>query len=270
MTVPLIDSHCHLDFADFAPEREAIIARGREAGVVCFVTIGAGRSPDEAAAAVDLAHAHEDVVATVGVHPHDAALSTEAAEAKLEALGADPRVVAIGEIGLDFHYDHSPRAVQAEVFRRYLAMARRLKKPVVIHTRSAAAETLAVLRDEGARDVGGIIHCFSEDTAFARAALDLDFDISFSGIVTFKTATAIREAARVVPLDRMLVETDSPYLAPIPFRGKRNEPAYVAHTARFLASHLGVSEAHFAAATTATATRRLGLSGLVAGLPGAV
>ncbi len=257
--IPLIDSHCHLDFADFGDERDAILDRGRAQGIVWFVTIGAGRGAREAPAAVALAHRYDDVVATVGIHPHDAAEASDQAVAEVAALARDPRVVAVGEVGLDFHYDHSPRDDQARAFRAFIDVAKQAKKPLVIHTRSAPAETLAILREEGARDVGGVIHCFSEDPDFARSALDLDFDISFSGIVTFKTARAIQEAAKVVPRDRMMVETDAPYLAPVPLRGRRNEPANVAHTARFLAGLLGVDDDTLRATTSATATRRFGL-----------
>lgn len=259
MTTPLIDSHCHLDFADFGAEREAVLARGRLEGIVWFVTIGSGRGAESAPDAVGLAHAHADVVATVGIHPHDAKLATPEALAAVEALAGDDRVVAVGEVGLDHHYDLSPRDAQAESFRRFVAVARRVKKPLVIHTRAAPAETLAVLREEGAREVGGVIHCFTEDADFARAAMDLGFDISFSGIVTFKRSDDLRAAARTVPLDRMLIETDSPYLAPMPHRGKRNEPAYLARTAAHLAATLGVPEQELRARTTENAVRRFGL-----------
>lgn len=259
MTAPLVDSHCHLDFADFGPERDAVLARGRAEGIVWFVTIGSGRGTESAPDAVALAHAHTDVVATVGVHPHDAIQADDAAVAAMEALAHDLRVVAVGEVGLDHHYDHSPRDVQRETFRRFVAVAKRVNKPLVIHTRAAPAETLAVLREEGARDVGGVIHCFSEDAAFAKEALDLGFDISFSGIVTFKKADTLRDAAKTVPLDRMLIETDSPYLAPMPLRGKRNEPSYLARTAAQLAATLRLHEDELRARTTENAIRRFGL-----------
>lgn len=256
---PLVDSHCHLDFADFGPEREAILDRGRAQGIAWFVTIGSGRGTESAPDAVGLAHAHEDVVATVGVHPHDAAVATPEAMALMERLGRDPRVVAVGEVGLDYHYDHSPREVQREVFRRFVRLARALKQPLVIHTRSAPEDTLAILEEEGAREVGGVIHCFSEDAPFAKRAMDMDFDISFSGIVTFKKSEDLRAAARTVPLDRLLIETDAPYLAPMPFRGKRNEPSYIARTAEHLAATMGVSTDALRARTTENAVRRFGL-----------
>jgi TatD DNase family protein len=255
----LIDSHCHLDTA-YLPEGPAdVLARAHAAGVAAFVCIGVGET-GAAQAAVALAEQRPDVFATVGVHPHDAAGLTQDGYAALAALARHPRVVAIGEVGLDFHYDHSPRDVQSEVFRRMIALARALKKPLVIHTRSAANETLAVLREEGARDVGGIIHCFSEDRAFAEQALDLDFDLSFSGILTFKSAHTIREAARFAPLGRIMVETDSPYLAPVPLRGKPCEPAYIVHTAKALADLRGMPFDSLASATTANAARRLALA----------
>ncbi len=209
--------------------------------------------------AVALADAHRDVVATVGIHPHDAVHATDAALESMASLARRERVVAVGEVGLDYHYDHSPREAQREAFRRFVALAKAVKKPLVIHTRAAPGDTLAILRDEGARDVGGVIHCFSEDAAFARAAMDLGFDISFSGIVTFKKSDDLRAAAKTVPLDRMLIETDAPYLAPMPFRGKRNEPAYLARTAAHLANTLGLAERDLRRATTANALRRFGL-----------
>ncbi|HTQ04970.1 MAG TPA: TatD family hydrolase, partial [Polyangiaceae bacterium] len=195
----------------------------------------------------------------VGVHPHDASRADSALEAELAELAARPRVVAVGEVGLDYHYDHSPRDTQKDVFRRFIALARRLKKPLVIHTRSAPADTLAILESESARDVGGIIHCFSEDRAFAARALELGFYLSFSGIVTFKNAKAVHEVAAWAPSDRVLVETDSPYLAPVPLRGKKCEPAFVKHTAARLAELRHADFADLAALTTANAARVFGL-----------
>ncbi|MBP6832629.1 MAG: TatD family hydrolase, partial [Deltaproteobacteria bacterium] len=222
MSVPIVDSHCHLDYADSEEARQAILARGRAAGIAWFVTVGVGRGTDGARDAIAMAEAERDVRATAGVHPHDAAGCTGETYAEMARMIAHEKVVAVGEVGLDYHYDSSPRDVQREVFRRFIALAKEAKKPLVIHTREAPADTLSILREEGARDVGGVIHCFSEDEAFARAAMDLDFDVSLSGIVTFKKAEAVRAAARVIPLDRLMIETDSPYLAPIPMRGKTN------------------------------------------------
>ncbi len=260
MPAPLVDSHCHLDFAEFGPERDAILARARAEGVDWFVTIGSGRNTESAPDAVALSHANADVLATVGIHPHDAVAATDEAVTAMRALADDPRVVAIGEIGLDYHYDHSPRDAQQEAFRRFVRLAREVGKPIVIHTRSAPEDTLAILREENARDVGGVIHCFTEDAAFARAALELDFDVSFSGIVTFKNSEDLRSVAKMVPLDRLLIETDAPYLAPQGFRGKRNEPSFLAATARHLAGTLGMALDDLRARTSENAIRRFGLA----------
>jgi len=192
------------------------------------------------------------------VHPHDAAALDAPSEVELLTLAQSARVVAIGEIGLDYHYDHSPRETQQAVFRRFIQLARQLGKPIVIHTRSAARDTLDILAEERASEVGGIIHCFSEDRQFATRALDLGFDLSFSGIVTFKKSQAIQEVAAWAPLDRILVETDSPYLAPVPVRGKPCEPAFVVHTARFIAALRGMAFEALAQATSQNAARRLG------------
>jgi TatD DNase family protein len=250
----LFDTHCHVDVERFPEGPDAVFERARAAGVGAFACIGVG-SLDLARAAVSLAERRADVVATVGIHPHDAATADSALEAELKALASHERVVAIGEVGLDFHYDHSPRDTQKDVFRRAIALARELKKPLVIHTRSAPEDTLLVLEGEQARDVGGIIHCFSEDRAFARRALDLGFYLSFSGILTFKNATAIHDVAGWAPEDRLLVETDSPYLAPVPLRGKACEPSYIVHTAGRIAELRKMSLAEFAEASTANAER---------------
>jgi TatD DNase family protein len=260
----VVDTHCHVAITPRPNSKqprdpaEVVLARARAAGVRGFVVVGVGEDATEARDAVALAGRTDDVVAAVGVHPHDAkAWTTESAIAELETLIDDPAVAAVGEIGLDFHYDHSPRDEQRAIFRRFVGIARRARKPIVIHTRSAGQEALAILEEERAADVGGIIHCFSEDLPFARRALDLGFDLSFSGILTFKTATAIQEVARWAPADRILVETDAPYLAPVPFRGKVCEPAHVVHTARFLAALRGVAPEEVARVTSENARRRL-------------
>jgi TatD DNase family protein len=255
----LFDTHCHLDGHYFAEGHAEVLARARAAGVGRFACIGVG-SLEAAKNAVELARTEPDVVATVGVHPHEASTVDDELFSAMSALGREREVVAIGEVGLDYHYDHSPREQQKEVFRRFIALARELRKPLVIHTRSAAADTLAVLEEEQARDVGGVIHCFSEDRVFAERALDLGFDISFSGIVTFKNAKAVQEVARWAPADRILVETDSPYLAPVPLRGKRCEPAFVVHTARFVADLRGLDFEAFSSLSTENAERRFGLA----------
>jgi TatD DNase family protein len=241
----LFDTHCHLDAGSFPEGADAVIDRARAAGVGQFACIGVG-SLEHARFALALAERRDDVVATAGVHPHDAASYDDAYERELEALG---------EMGLDYHYDHSPRDVQAAVFRRQIALARRLGKPIVIHTRSAAEDTLAILDEAGARDAGGIIHCFSEDVSFARRALDLGFYLSFSGIVTFKRAESVHEAAKFAPLERVLLETDAPYLAPVPLRGKKCEPAHVTHTARRVSELRGEPLERVVEATTANAFR---------------
>lgn len=259
MSVPLIDSHCHLDGEYFPEGPEAVLARGRQSGVSHFVVIGVGQTTAAAQMAVGLSETRDDVSATVGMHPHDARLLDDVIEGELAELATRPGVVAVGEVGLDHHYMHSPAERQEEVFRRMIDLAKRLEKPIVVHTRSAPEQTLRILEEEGAEQVGGIIHCFSEDRAFARRALDLDFDVSFSGIVTFKSAKSIQDVARWAPADRILVETDAPYLTPAPHRGKRNEPANVVHTARYVAELRGEALADFAARTVAATIRRLRL-----------
>ena len=266
----LFDTHCHLDDGSFPEGADAVLERARGAGVGAFACIGVG-SLEHARGAVALAERRPDVVATAGIHPHDATSADPALEAELALLVEHPRVVAVGEVGLDYHYDHSPRAVQQGVFARAIALARRVKKPLVIHTRSAPEDTLSILEAEGARDVGGIIHCFSEDRAFAERALALGFYISFSGILTFKNARSVHEVAAWAPEDRLLVETDSPYLAPVPLRGKKCEPAHVVHTLARLAELRGADRDRIAEATLANAARvfrlALGAGGLEVGAP---
>jgi TatD DNase family protein len=259
MPALLVDSHCHLDPQNLPPGSlgpDEVLGRARAAGVGGFVVVGVGSDLAPARAAIALAKRLPDRVgAAVGVHPHDAVTLTDALCTELAALVREPEVVAVGEIGLDYHYDHSPRDVQRAAFARLVALAREVNKPIVIHTRSAPEDTIAILESEGARDVGGVIHCFSEDRPFAAKALDLGFDVSFSGIVTFKNATGVHDVAKWAPIDRILVETDSPYLAPVPLRGKPCEPAYVVHTAKRVAELRGISVDDLAAATTANAAR---------------
>jgi len=235
----VIDSHCHLDMDAFDPDRAQVLQRAAAAGVTAMVTIGAGGPLEANHRAVALAAAHDRVYATVGIHPHEAASATDEVVAVIDALAQAPKVVGIGETGLDYYYDNSPRPQQRAAFTRFIALARRRQLPVVVHLRDADADALDILRSEGAREVGGVIHCFSGDAASARAFLDEGLHISFSGIVTFKNAEALREAARIVPADRLLIETDAPFLAPIPYRGKRNEPALVTRTAAVLAEVRG-------------------------------
>ena len=256
----LIDTHCHLDPQYFPAGPEAALSRAREAGVVGFVVIGVGDSLAPARAAIAIAEKMpSSVAAAVGVHPHDAKLY-DAMHAELTDLAAHPAVVAVGECGLDYHYDHSPRDVQRDAFARQIAIARAVKKPIVVHTRSAGADTLDVLRAECRGDVRGVIHCFSEDRAFAKVALDLGFFLSFSGIVTFKKAIEIADVAAFAPSDRILVETDSPYLAPVPFRGKPCEPAFVTHTAHKVAELRGIPFEDLAQTSTHNATVLFGRS----------
>lgn len=246
----LVDSHCHLDFPDFEDERDAVLERARARGVERFVTISTRvRQFDRLRAIID---AHEDVYASIGTHPHNAAEEPDVTLDELLAIAAEPKVVAIGEAGLDYHYDRSPRDEQARGFRRHIAAARESGLPLVIHAREADEDLAAILEEEMARGpFSAILHCFSSGAELARRGLDLGLMVSFSGIVTFRSAEALREIARTVPLERMLVETDAPYLAPQPHRGTRNEPAFVADTAGILADTIGVERAALAEATTA-------------------
>jgi TatD DNase family protein len=253
--VKLVDSHCHLDDKQFDPDRAEVIERAREAGVERMMTIGTGNGPPDLEAALRLARQHSFIYATVGVHPHDAAKATPETFAALEALAAETKVLALGEIGLDYHYDFSPRDVQRNVLVEQLKLAARAGKPIVIHTREAWDDTLSLLREHWSGV--GIIHCFSGGPAEARQALDLGFYLSFGGVLTFPKADALREAARLAPEDRLLIETDAPYLAPVPKRGKRNEPAFMVETARRLAEVRGVAPEHIAEVTTANFERLL-------------
>jgi TatD DNase family protein len=233
-----IDSHAHIDGAEFDTDREAVIQRARAAGVSAILNIGTG-DPHSGALerALELAEKHADIYTAIGIHPHDARLFDAEAERRITRLfNQSARIIAWGEIGLDFHYDNSPRDVQMDVFRRQLQLARSANFPVIVHTREAEAETIEILKlqMEGS-DLRGIMHCFSGSLWLAQQAIDLGFYISFSGIITFKKADDLRTIAKQVPLDRLLIETDCPFLAPVPFRGKRNEPAYVVEVARCLA-----------------------------------
>jgi TatD DNase family protein len=246
----LVDSHCHLDFPDFAGERDAIVARARAAGVGTMVTICTKITEFEHIRAI--AESDPDIWCTVGIHPHEAASEPAVDEARLAALADHPKVIGIGECGLDYHYDMSPRDRQKTVFRTHARAARDGKLPMVVHTREADDDTAALLAEEsqGGR-LTGVLHCFTSSRKLALQALDLGFYISFSGIITFKNAEDLRETARAVPIERMLVETDAPFLAPVPKRGKRNEPAFVTHTAAFVADLKGMAPDALAAATTA-------------------
>lgn len=229
----LIDTHSHLDDARFDQDREAMIQRAREAGVDRFVTIGCDLATSRAA--VELADRYPFVYASVGVHPHEVRHIGDDWYDELRRLARHKKVVAYGEIGLDYHYNHSPPKDQRERFREQIALAKELRLPLVIHTREAQEDTIRILKEEQASDVGGVFHCFGGDAWLAKEALDLGFHVSFSGIITFQNATALRDVARTVPADRLLIETDCPYLTPAPHRGKRNEPAFVSLVAQKLA-----------------------------------
>jgi TatD DNase family protein len=249
--VAFTDSHAHLDDARFDADRVAVLERARAAGVERILTIAGGTQAEELSRAVRLAEAHPNLWAAVGLHPHEARHATEELLAALEAQAHSPRVLAWGEIGLDYQYDHSPRDAQQEAFRRQLHLARALRLPVVIHCRAAWDDCLRLLEVEWASSgLGGILHCFSGDAGVARCALDWGFLISFAGNVTFPRADNLRAAARETPLDRLLIETDCPYLAPQPMRGKRNEPAFVVETAAALARLRGMSGEELGARTT--------------------
>jgi TatD DNase family protein len=249
----LVDTHCHLDSEQFDSDREAVIERALAAGVERMMAIGTGEGPPDLEAAVRLADRYPFIFATIGVHPHDASKATDETFERLHELARHPKVLAIGEIGLDYHYDFSPRDVQREIFERQLALAREAGKPIVIHTREAWADTFDVIRSRWQGE--GIMHCFTGDEAQAREALDLGFYLSFGGVLTFPKAEPMRQAARIAPADRILIETDCPYLAPVPHRGKRNEPAFIAQTARRLAEVRGVTAEGIAALTSANFTR---------------
>ncbi|MDZ5697718.1 TatD family hydrolase [Chelativorans sp. M5D2P16] len=245
----LVDSHCHLDFPDFEAERDAVVSRAAEAGVGLMVTISTRVAKFDGIRAI--AERYENVFCTVGTHPHNAGEETSVTADDLVALAAHPKVVGIGEAGLDYHYDKAPRADQARGFRTHIEAARRTGLPLVIHAREADDDIAAILREEtGKGAFPFILHCFSSGPALARTGVELGGYVSFSGILTFKKSEALREIARDVPRDRLLVETDAPYLAPVPHRGKRNEPAYVAKTAAVLAERVGVSPDEIAALTT--------------------
>ncbi|MGB3501044.1 MAG: TatD family hydrolase [Mesorhizobium sp.] len=245
----LVDSHCHLDFPDFEAERTEIVARAKAAGVRTMVTISTRvRRYDQITAIAD---AYDDVWCSVGTHPHNAGEEDGIGTDELVRLSQHPKCVAIGEAGLDYFYDKAPRDAQARGFRTHIAAARETGLPLVIHAREADADVAAILREEtGKGAFPFVLHCFSSGEALAHAGIELGGYVSFSGIAAFPKSTELREIAGRLPLDRLLVETDAPYLAPPPFRGKRNEPSYVVNTARIVGESLGLSEDEFARATT--------------------
>ena len=244
----LVDSHAHLEGPRFDADRAEMLERARAAGVVNILAIGSGTGPGTLDCAIRIAEQHDWIYATIGIHPHEAKLATESDYSELESLARHPRVIGFGEIGLDYYYDHSPRDVQQQVFVRQMEIARAAKLPIMIHCRpsdnseNAWDDTLRLIREHwDSTGLGGVLHCFTGEQNHAQAALDMGFMISFSGNVTFPKAENIRDVARTVPEDRMLIETDSPFLAPVPYRGKRNEPAFVAKTAEKIAALRGKS-----------------------------
>ena len=252
-----VDSHCHLDFPELAADLDALLAAMRAARVSHALCISVDLADWERVHA--LARDHANLYATAGVHP-DYPDTEEPTVERLVALAAQPKVVAIGETGLDYYRLAGDLAWQRERFRTHVRAARAARRPLVVHTRAAAQDTIAIMAEEGARDVGGVMHCFTETWDVAKAALDLDFHISFSGIVTFRNATELKEIARQVPLDRMLIETDSPYLAPVPHRGKRNHPALVVHVAEEIARLRGLPLDAVARATSQNFFRLFGIA----------
>ena len=253
----LVDSHAHLEMEQFNPDRAAVLQRARDAGVETIVAIGSGTGPGSLDCGIQLAEKYEFIYATIGVHPHEAKLANDADFDELAQLSKRPKVIAWGEIGLDYFYDHSPRDVQWQVFLRQLQMAAVAKLPVVIHCRpsegsdNAWEDCLKLLHEQWSpHGLGGILHCFTGTWAHAKRALYMGFMISFAGNLTFPKAQQIRDAAKEVPLDRMLIETDSPFLAPVPNRGKRNEPAFVKEVARQLGEMRGLSTEEVGIRTT--------------------
>jgi TatD DNase family protein len=242
-----VDSHAHLDGKQFDSDREQVIVRAKNAGVEAMVAIGNGEGPADVDCGIRLAEKYDFIYATLGIHPHEASLADEAAYQNMERLARHPKVIAWGEIGLDYFYDHSPRDLQKQVFMRQMELAAAAELPIVIHCRpsegsdNAWEDCFALMREHWANGLGGILHCFTGTWPQARRALDMGFMISFAGNVTFPKAQQIRDAALQVPLDRMLIETDSPYLAPAPNRGKRNEPAFVKETAGKLGELRGLT-----------------------------
>jgi len=251
----IVDTHCHLADLKFRDDVEAVIARATDAGVVQMISVGAIGAIENDRLTVEIAERHQNVFAAVGVHPHDAKDCTPDRIEQLRDLAASKKVVAIGESGLDFHYMHSPPAAQEASLRAHLALAAELDLPIVIHCRDAEHRMVEILRETGISPRGGVIHCFTGDSNAAREFLALGFCISFSGIITFKNSAPIREAATIIPDDRVMVETDAPYLAPEPYRGKRNEPAYVTRTLKMLANLRRIDATALGAQVIANASR---------------
>ena len=250
----LVDSHCHLDFPELSAELDEVVARARRAGIGLMITIGTKLTEFDRVRAI--AERYDDIYCSVGIHPHEAGAEPEADAERLARLAEHPKVVAIGETGLDYFYDHSPRDAQDRSFRAHIGAARLTGLPVIVHTRDADDDTAAILTEEMEKGAyPGLIHCFTSTQQLAEKAVDLGLTISLSGIVTFKSAATLQATAAWVPADRLLVETDAPYLAPIPMRGRRNEPAFVVHTAAKVAALRGTSVEDLASTTTANVRR---------------
>jgi TatD DNase family protein len=246
----LIDSHAHVDVSDFDADRDAMLSRAQAAGVGTLLAIGNGPEIEKLGAAVAYAEAYDWIYAAMGIHPHEARSASEAHYAELDRLAHNPRVIAWGEIGLDYHYDHSPRDTQAKVFRHQLELARAARKPIIIHCREAWPDCLKILdQDWRSSGLGGILHCFAGTIEEARIGMDMGFLVSFAGNITYPKAQNLRDVAAVIPLDRLLIETDSPFLAPVPNRGRRNEPAYVVEVARTIGNVRNLPAGDVAAAT---------------------
>lgn len=257
--IELFDSHAHLSFDVFEKDLDEILGRARETGLVGITTIGSGGGPRIYRSALALARRHHDIWATVGIHPHDAKEGSADLIDEFRSVAQDPKIVAIGETGLDYHYNYSPKADQTEMFRTQIRLAKELDKPLIIHTREADDDTIAIIEEEGLGTRGGVVHCFSGGPDFARKMLDFGLSISFSGIVTFNGAKEVQEAAKIIPDHALLIETDSPFLAPHPKRGKRNEPSKVASVAEKLANLRGLSIEDVARITTKNALDLYGI-----------
>jgi TatD DNase family protein len=256
----IVDSHAHLEFPQFDEDRAAMLERARAAGITTLLAIGSGTGPDRLNAAIPFAEEHDWIYATVGIHPHEAQLATEEHFARLDELARHPKVIGWGEMGLDYYYDHSPRDVQQRVFRRQLGQARAAKLPIIIHCRDAWADTLEIIdHDWRSSGLGGVLHCFTGTLEDARRGLDMGFMISFAGNVTYPKMQHLRDIARELPLDRLLTETDSPFLPPQGFRGKRNEPAHVVEVAKALASVRDLGQEEIAATTAENFRRFFGI-----------
>lgn len=253
----LCDTHVHLDFSDYDEDRQEVIRRAEAAGVVLAVNVGFDAGSSERSVA--LARVHPTIRAAVGIHPHGAARATEDDFHLIEKLAGEPGVVALGEMGLDYYRDRSPRPIQREVFRRQILMAKRLGLPIVVHSRDAFRDTLSIMKEEGAETVGGVFHCFVGDWKEAQECIEMGFYLAIGGVVTYPNARYTHKVATRVPLEKLVLETDCPFLAPSPFRGRRNEPAYVARVARRIAELRGMLPEEVARATTANVFELFGL-----------